>query len=570
MTLVYPHVSTVPRFPAAIVIAVLLASSIFHIQVDAHRSLETQWYGLGFILASFAAVLFLVVKAQGCVPLPSALRWYYLLPGIPLFVGLYVLRLHEPGPWSEEIWWTDISRMIVSGRLIHPIGFKADHPANFQAWPVALFFWLTEEPMLATRLPGVLYALGAAYFTVKSTFLYCRVHSPFLVWVLGLGSVSLLHYSQSGWNEMNIVPFLISAQFYFLSRGLLRHCQRSLYLWAICAGAGFWTLYTPAMFSLITAAALLCWPPSRSPWRHRLLALICFACIAVPTGGKIIHHPEQALGRHEAFLKGGEWHRKFDAENRPLETYIKTAKDVVWHILPPRREIPRRNLLEINLELSTFCLAILGVVAIPFSAGVAGSVLLFGSLLLLFLGVIVTNPWDSTWRELCLWSPLMLLSGTGVQLLLWPTARYPVLKSLIIMILACVHSSIFLNTYLNSRVGFFGDDTSDEAKAIAEAISAASRGEKVVLLPDANGGWLARLSMSSQRKLARFNTYRDAEQLEARLSNAELVVTINRDWSGPGKAQLEQLLAQVEARFEAVTIAGQGGIAIGTLYKRVL
>ncbi len=151
-------VSTAALFSATFIVLVfaillLLASLIFHVRVNAHTSMHTQWIGVGFILFSMLSVV-LMALAFPAAPISyprvriSALGWFVILA---VWMGLYLLAIKAPGPWSEEVWWTELGKSVANGSIINPIGFKGDHPANFQAWPVG-FFQFTPQILFSPHV----------------------------------------------------------------------------------------------------------------------------------------------------------------------------------------------------------------------------------------------------------------------------------------------------------------------------------------------------------------------------------------------------------------------------------
>lgn len=554
------------RFVLPLSVVLLLASLVFHLLVDVHTSLQAQWQGVGLILVSILAVLAMGI-AFPATALPN------MLPRVPwpgrillllTWIFFYLVFLKEPGPWSEEVWWAELGRSIANGSLVNPIGFKGDHPANFQAWPVAFFFLLTGDPIFSARLPGALYAPATVFFVILTVALYCRVRSVFSCWVLGLLSVSLLHYSQSGWNEMNSVPLLISVQFYLLSRALLYSCRRSLILLALFAGLGFWSLYTPALFSLIATGFVLIARKTTLSFRMKALWLLCFLLIAAPTFGKMLHHSFNSLARHEAFLKGGEWTPQFNESYRPLPTYFQTLYAIWWHILPGPSSLHREALLQINLEGTTMLLFMAGLLWGLWGFDRYRKLLLYGSTILLVIGITLTNPGGSTWREFCFWSPLMIFALIGLQILLSRIEKVsPVVGASAVALLLCAHVYIFGMRYLQSRVGAFGEFASYQAKRIFEELAPQLEGSRTYYFSNSMRGWFARLLASSAREKLAYHTFSSLSQLDRGLENS-LIVTMAGDETNPSAEDVVGMLSAAGLSFHEIKVSGNN-TALGSI-----
>lgn len=543
--------------PLAVFAALLLVASLaFHVQVDAHSSMQTQWIGVGFILSSMLVVVLLALAfplAGGPDPelRVSVFGWVNI---VVAWVVFYLLFLKAPGPWSEEVWWTELGKSVASGSVVNPIGFKGDHPANFQAWPVGLFLALTGDPILSTRLPGALYAFGTVFFVTATVALYGRMKSAFGCCVLGLLSISALHYSQSGWNEMNSAPLLVSCQFYFLSRALLLSCRRSLLLAAFFAGFSFWSLYTPALFALIVMGFIAIAGRATFNFRMKLLSLLCFLLLATPTIGKIVHHADIAVGRHEAFLRGGEWHRQFDENYRPLPTYLHTLQDIGMHILPSVEPFDRTALLAINLEYTTMGLLVIGFLWGLLRLDRKRQLLLYGSSFLLLVGLVLTNPSSSTWRELCLWSPLLIFAGLGLQALLNAAERLsPLLCSIVLSFVLVAHVYFFGFHYLTSRVGFFGDSLSDQVNVLYAGVRPYLSATRLTYLPNTNGGWFARLLASPFPGKLPYRTYATIPELEHQPGSV-VIVTLASDPEMPSSMQVAEYLSAHSRTYQEVKI----------------
>lgn len=403
-------------FPISCVV-LSLATLGYHAHYDYLGDPGLAKTGLALVLISLAcAAILLGSLARSAEPDTEPVHrldlWVCLAALVATLV-LYLVGIRSAGPWSEETWWVELSREILAGTRIHPAGFKDDHPANFQAWPAAFFLLVTRDPLLAVRLPGVFYSLATAGFCAATVRLFRPRALLAPTFVLAACGFTLLHYAHSGWNEMSIVPFLISGQLYFSGRVALQGSVRALLPLAFFAGLGFWTLYTPFVFSLIVLGGLAVLPSSRVTPRHKLLFALSSLLIVAPTIGKAIRYPIEAVTRHEEFLKGGEWGRKFDDTYRPLPTYAGNLGQALRHMLPSRDAFEDRDLTGIHLEATVSALAVLGLLvgAVRFSWPQRG--VLFGSFFLLLVGLVVSNPQASLWRELCLIPFPLVLAGVG-------------------------------------------------------------------------------------------------------------------------------------------------------------
>jgi len=404
-----------------------------------------------------------------------------------VLVAIYSYRLMAPGPWSEEVWWTEQAREILAGTRIHPIGFKGDHPANFFAWPVAFFLWLTGDGLFSTRLPGIFYALITAWLVGVSGARLTGAPRLLLV-VLPALSISSLHFSRSGWNEITAAPILIAFQIYALIALLTDNRQRSLWLLGVAAGLGFSTLYTAFFFSLIIIGFVICMRPAILSWRKKLIILAAFALVAAPTFGKVIKYPHLSLGRHVEWAKGGEWGNHFDSNRQPLPTYVRTSESIVKHIMPSLTASPGRDLMEINLEPTSFVLFIIGFLGLWRVAAVRCSLCTYGGLIGMFLGLVLSNTEVSRWRELSLFPLVMLFVVVGLGLIWRLLSARPHLRTGLIAVVLALHFGFLGERYFGTQWGYFGHEASQRAKDIFDKMASIQPTPKRFYVADSENG----------------------------------------------------------------------------------
>lgn len=558
------------RLFAAILLALSVVSFAYHLAFDAQSDVFNQLLSDGIILVSIATVGMLAKLAGPDRPLNGATRWTISSIAIVAAIGgvfalLYIRNITLYGPWSEEVWWTEQAKEIVKGVRLNPIGFKGDHPANFQGFPSGLFLWLTGDPLLSTRLPGALYALGAMIFVVKSIALFTKRPISLLSWLFPLLSVCSVHYARSGWNEMNAVPFLVSMQFYLFLKGIIQKSDRSLILFALATGLSFWTLYTPFLLSLILCGAMLVLPSALLDIRRKVIVGLSVLLICMPTICKVIHFPDQSLGRHKQFAMGGEWGRQFDETYRPLPTYEASFVSLGQHILPPRKPLTQTQLLGINLEATTFGFLLVGIGAVLLHHATLVRLFLLGVPVLQIAGVVLSNPSSSTWRELCLLPFLLVLAGIGVQTTF--ASLRPSIRRVGALILVSVHCALFLGAYLRTEVGQFGDWTGGAARSSYEALKQNDLMDRPIIIVDAAHGLFERYLQALHRTEFRTVKFRTTEQLGKVIPAIEsVVVTTNGDLSVPSTEEVAAFLKEGGYDFKEIPVVDSAGVDIGELF----
>ena len=530
--------------------------------------------GLAQVLVSLAlAAALLSTLPKDTEPLGEPvhrLDLYLCLAALLAAFVLLLVGIKSSGPWSEETWWVEQAREILSGIRIHPVGFKDDHPANFQAWPAAFFMLLTRDPLLAVRLPGVLYVLATAGFCAATVRLFRPRAYLLPSFVLAAFGFTLLYYSHSGWNEMSIVPFLISGQLYFFAKAALLRSARALRPLAFFTAFGFWTLYTPFLFSLVVLGGLAVLPSSRIATRHKLLFGLAFLLIAAPTIGKMVSYPTEAMNRHEEFLQGGEWGRTFNDQYRPLPTYAANLGNALQHLLPPRGPIEDWNPTGIRLEPTTAALAVLGLLAaIRFSWLQRG--ILFGSFLLLLAGLVLSNPQSSLWRELCLIPFPLILAGLGWSVAVdgirrWPGGRWvaPVAGGLLLVL----HLGIWARRYEWFLSHHSGDPVGDAVMALHGEVRKSFHGSAGVAVPDIEGNlvWRYYNTLEYEHRVPPLR-YRELAELESLLRNRQVgaVVTSPQE-NCPSPEVVGELLARNKVKFTRKAVLDRLGRPAGWVF----
>lgn len=238
------------------------AALLFHWLVPYGKEVSTGWFGNAILVAAFAYWVHAFRQTWSDLPGPS-LKRFEALGLLAVFLALYLPFLVSPPIWTEEVYWLEDARGILNGTLVSPLGFKSDHPANFMAWPCALVLFLTRDPFLAMRLPGVLYALGMIYYVGRTVELFSERRAPWVAYALPLLCGATLRYSQTGWNEINIAAFLVSAQLFYLCAALTTGSPRARVWLALFTALGFSTLYTSFLFSGIAVAMIVVLRPER-------------------------------------------------------------------------------------------------------------------------------------------------------------------------------------------------------------------------------------------------------------------------------------------------------------------
>lgn len=236
---------------------------------------------------------------------------YFALAGI-LGAAILTIYAFDLPSWSEEHGWLTIGKSIAAGQRLNPIAPKSDYPSSFQAFPIGGLIAIGLQPLTASRMTGLLYAIGAAYFFGRIALLLSKGDSlvGVTVMLVSLVTYNTALYILTGWHEVTHVNLLCGASTFFLL-SLLQEGSRSsscAVALGISLGISLWTLYSPAL-SACAVILVLCVIPSRLiPWRLRLYTFGALGIAVAPLLIGLVNSNWAWLQRHYLwFVEGGEW-----------------------------------------------------------------------------------------------------------------------------------------------------------------------------------------------------------------------------------------------------------------------
>ncbi|NDC38850.1 MAG: hypothetical protein EBZ48_12500 [Proteobacteria bacterium] len=242
--------------------------------------------------------------------------------------------------WSEEKGWLEIGKSIASGLRWNPITPKSDYPSSFQAFPIGLGIAFGLEPIAASRLVAILYAVAGAFFlgSVTDKMIGGSTIAPFIIMVMSLLTYSTAFFVMTGWHEVTHVNFLCGACTYFLFSLLYDNAPtraQSIGL-GVFAGLSLWTLYTPALTGGASILAVLFLSSRHLSWKLKRWTLGTLAVVTAPLLLAILHSNGTWLHRHFLwFVRGGEWPGTQYSDQKPvIDSLIKSAQHILGLVIP--------------------------------------------------------------------------------------------------------------------------------------------------------------------------------------------------------------------------------------------
>lgn len=257
---------------------------------------------------------------------------FWSLPHILILAFIIrIIPILKNGLYLDEWYWLVTAKQILAGLMYSPFGFVGDQPANLPAFPVAWLLAIFKNPVLAVRLPGVIYSL------ITITFLYLLVRNILgkkaaaLASLLYAISVWDIHMAILGWNNVDINPMLVSGVLYFLYKiytnkysiwtlfvlsFLLAVCLHLLYVAVL--------LLIPALLTFLVLAINWLRIKSGQKMKEFILFSMFFILSLSPLLPKIYWYPQESLGRHSNFIQ-----QNVDRANEassPTAYYFEQAK----------------------------------------------------------------------------------------------------------------------------------------------------------------------------------------------------------------------------------------------------
>ena len=229
------------------------------------------------------------------------------LPNILFFAFLIrFIPVTKNGIFPDEWFWLENARGILNHTVVSPFGIIGDQPSNMPAYFVALLLDITQNAVLAVRLPGVIYSIItiAIAFSLLSKLLGRKAAVAGSI----LMSVSAwdIHNSNLGWNNVSPNPLLVILVVYLLFLVWTnRYTYITLFLLALVLSICAHLLYVAALM-LIPAGIFLClhWFKNINIKKIKEILIFCLLLIICvsPLVSKIFRDPSGTIRRHGEFL----------------------------------------------------------------------------------------------------------------------------------------------------------------------------------------------------------------------------------------------------------------------------
>jgi hypothetical protein len=345
----------------------------------------------GFIHALFTNATFLI--------LAPILLFAFVIRMIPILTD---------GLFLDEVYWLETAKSILQGQTFSPFGFIGDQPSNLPAFPVALLLGITQNPVLAVRMTGVLYSLVA----IACVFFLVRylLKTPAAIVAAILMSISVwdIHMSIFGWNNVNLNPMLASAVLLLLFLAVSKNpSPRVLFFLAFTTAVCVHLLYVAALLSIPVFLVLaIHWLRNRSQATLEkcvLFSLFFFISIS-PLGPKLIEYP-QSVSRHGEFLQ--ESISQSEKSNSSIQYYADQFKLMGQDYTSGTNNFGIEVLWDITLDPMMQRLSLLGAILILIQTIRKKSdpfwlVILLVFCLQLLIPFVVLARSTSVWRSLIL------------------------------------------------------------------------------------------------------------------------------------------------------------------------
>jgi hypothetical protein len=455
-----PDESRPKGFGSALLVSVALVLAVvslsFHTSVPYLGSTRYQAWGSVMFFAGLLVTFLLIASSRQ----DDNTRWRSLIEktgwlwAALLAASLFFHLSHIliPPLFMDEKFWLDQARSILEWKNFHPSGFIGDQPANFQAWPVALFLLLTHSPVVSVRLPGVLYLVGMSVFLYRLLFIaggrlgatLACLFSAFSIWTVNLGVY--------GWNNVTIVPLLTVWPLAKFVEAITFRCERSLLWCALALGLAVTTLYVPLTVAALLLPAVL-FMVRRFSWGTLVRFALVFLLVAAPTVGKVVRYPTRAVGRHVEFASGSHAAAGASLWARYAETAVESARELLPESLLKPLRLFDRGLWGCYLEATTFLFLFVG--SFVAAAGRFGrreaERWLLAAAIWLFVTMAISNPGLSVWRRSGLQAALFGLAALGAAAALTFAGRRlssPRFRAWLLPLLILLHGAFFFRAYV--------------------------------------------------------------------------------------------------------------------------
>lgn len=458
---------------------------------------------------------------------PSAVATAVAIGCLFLLVGI-----HRLPSWSEEAYWIELGRNALHWGHYHPIWFKEDFPSSFQAWPITALLAIGVPPILASRIPTLIYMVMTALIIAATTRFFVPKPSLALGMVFPIASLWMVFIIQVGWSDVGSIPLMIAMMTYFLAASVLEASPRNHLCLAVATAVGCATLYMPMLYGLVMLAIFAVLPRRIAGMDDKLRFAAVFSVLISSTVGKAIQSPSRALGRHLAFIEQGrEWTGTSVSLHARVAEIGCNLREALTLMLPDTKPAGWWDLLFGWIEPTTFIFFLIGVATMWIGLRRAQLIVLIVPPLLLILGVSIADPRPSPWRLTVLTPMLFLLASIGagrVVQLVSKLGRFD-LRLATVGVIITIHLAVFLPPWLRFMEHHYD---SNGVGDIAATIAREYKDELADLAVVSESGIVSRMIQNLTDTRIRYRQYASPEDLKTAIGECGdegfLVITVDR------------------------------------------
>ncbi len=416
--------------------------------------------------------------------------------------------------WSEEAYWIELARNTLHSGHYHPIWFKGDFPSSFQSWPISGLLAIGAPPILASRIPILVYMVVTGLMIAATTRFFVPNPSIAIGAVFSFASLWMVFIAQLGWSDVGPIPMVIAAMTYFLAASVLESSPRNHLGLAVVSAVGFATLYMPMIYALIVLVFFAFLPKRIAGLEEKLRFAAVFSVLVSSTIGKAIQWPDQALGRHLKIIeKGNEWAGGPCGFQTRLEEIGNNLQEITMMMLPDNTHVLWRNLVQGWIEPSTFGFFLVGSATMWIGLNRQQRCLLILPPLLLIVGMAIADPRPSPWRLTALAPILFLFASIGAGRIVQLVSRRgrSELRLAAIGVIVGIQIATFLPPWLTFMKNHY--DVNHVA-GIATSIATKYESELATLEVVVEGGILSQMIQNLTEQKIRYRRYSTPEDLK--------------------------------------------------------
>jgi 4-amino-4-deoxy-L-arabinose transferase-like glycosyltransferase len=448
---------------------------------------------------------------------------------------LRVIRIRAQGLYLDEWYWIVEAQRILRGDLFTPFGFIGDQPSNLQAFVLAPVLFLFRDPLLSVRIPGILYSLAALYFIFRTLREFVSNEAAVAACVLVSFSAWDVHQMELGYQNILVMPFLISAALYFLLKSIQTRKALPLVLCGLFTGIAFNTLYVAAVIVAVVATLWLRelrWLPLRQWLAAVGLLVVAFLVTCAPTFPKVVRFPGPALGQTQKFAG-------HNLSQRSAGFYLNQTVLLVKDYRTTQHSLQEWQPWGVMLDPSALVAFVAGLLYCLIRVRRQTCFALLIGLLYFSMVMVFLYRFTSLWREYALFVFIYSIAGVGIAPALTTAKRWSLERAAAWGVLA-ISAASFLTLY-----SYYVEFQAQRAPYTYEAVCGRAARE---LLPYVRDGYRILLREGTQAVVlipiqlppgSSIGTYKDLAEVEELAGNrTQIFVDL---FGTPNRSSLEGL-----------------------------